>query len=423
MNKAESAALENLLTEEGFSKASTPGSADLVILNTCSVRISAENRIWGRLGFYQNLKKSHSFTLVVIGCMAERLKETLLEAAPVIDLVVSNFSKLDLKMILSKEEIKKKSYISSEEEEYSFFTAHHEKGSFKSFIPIMHGCNNFCTYCIVPYVRGRERSRDPDSILSEIDILDSTELREITLLGQNVNSYQGNKDNRIIAFPELLEQISKRIRNIQWIRFLTSHPKDFSDELIRVIKDNDKICKYIHLPVQNGSNRILERMNRKYTVDYYLELIEKIKTVVPNLALSTDILVGFPGEEDKDFEATLEFMKKVRFNEAFMYYYNPREGTKAVNFDNPVPEKIRLERLAKVIELQREITRQEKEKQLFTVQKVLVENRSKRDKEILLGRTERNEMVVFAGKEDRIGTFCFVRIESLEGNTFKGIIT
>ena len=253
--------------------------------------------------------------------------------------------------------------------------------------------------------------------------MDEENIKEITLLGQNVNSYQGIGNQGIIAFPELLDQISKRIKNIQWIRFLTSHPKDFSSELIRVIKKNDNICKYIHLPVQNGSNKILERMNRKYTVEYYLELIEKIKTAVPNISLSTDILVGFPGEEEKDFEKTLELIKIVRFNEAFMYYYNPREGTEATKYDNPVPEQVRLERLAQVIDLQREITRQEKEKQLSTVQKVLVENRSKRDKKILLGRTERNEMVVFPGEEKIIGTFCSIRIETLEGNTFKGNIT
>ena len=294
MNVAESNAMETMLKGRGWVEASSPEDADLAIINTCSVRKSAENRIWGRLGAYthikaQKAKDNESMTLVLTGCRAERLHDSVKNDAPQIDFVIGNNDKLKLLDIVGDKES-----TPQESEKYVFTKAYHKDGEFSSYVPIMNGCNNFCSYCIVPYVRGREVSRPVDEILEEVRRLDEEGVREITLLGQNVNSY----DYEGCHFPQLLGMICRQCNNIQWIRFESPHPKDFSDELIEVIAREPKVAKHLHVPMQSGNTRILGLMNRHYTREKYLALIDKIKQRVPNVTFALDIMVGFPGETE-----------------------------------------------------------------------------------------------------------------------------
>lgn len=448
MNVAESASVERVLIEHRWTKSSSAQTADLVIINTCSVRATAETRIAGRLGWYDSLKlvrnlnpdaKYHVFpeaaslarskagnppplTLAVMGCMAERLLETLKKDFPVVDYVIGNFQKKNIPDILSALE-KGKTWIPVDEEPvYSFAETSYEMGSFSAFVPIMHGCNNFCTYCIVPYVRGREVSRSPSHILNEIDELSANNVREITVLGQNVNSYKWND----IDFPELMKMIAEHLRKthspIGWVRFMSSHPKDISDKLIEVIRDEKVFCRHIHLPVQHGSNIILEAMNRRYSREQYLEKSAKIRTMLPDASLSTDILVGFPGETEEDVADTLDLMEKVQFTTAFMYYYNPREGTKAYTLENQIPMEVKKTRLAKIIALQHVIIKNLMTKKLGQTVTVLVQSVSRDNKKELLGKTEQDERVVFSAEKEIIGSFVQIKLIELTGNTFRGIV-
>ena len=430
MNKAESAAVEDSLIKAGHDKAISSDMADLIIINTCSVRISAENRVWGRIALYSSKKRKHDFTLIVTGCMAERMKEEMIKAEPAIDYVIGNFQKDAIIRIAEKIAQKSGSVVIREKPYYEFASNHQEAGSFRSFVPIMHGCNNFCTYCIVPYLRGREISRAPSEILKELDILEESGVREVTLLGQNVNSWIWKNDFEEAGFSGLLSQISNHLKKrkdekpdkfkgIKRLRFLTSHPKDFSDELIRVLASDQLFCHHIHLCVQHGSDRILELMNRKYTADQYLKLIERIKNIIPDVSFSTDILIGFPGETEEDVELTLELMRKVGFIYSYMYYFNPRSGTKAASMENQIPGPVKKARLARVIALQKELSARSMSQYVGSTFEVLVEDISKRKKTELLGRTSQDMMVVFPGEISKIGTFVNVRIESVSGNTFK----
>ncbi|HQF74156.1 MAG TPA: tRNA (N6-isopentenyl adenosine(37)-C2)-methylthiotransferase MiaB, partial [Treponemataceae bacterium] len=304
-----------------------------------------------------------------------------------------------------------------------------EKGAFQSFVPIMNGCNNFCTYCIVPYVRGREVSRDLSEILTELDLLADRGVREITLLGQNVNSYRypDPDTGTVLDFPALLERVCRKIEErgvIQWVRFTSSHPKDFSDELIEVIAREKAVCNMIHLPVQNGSNRILKAMNRKYTREEYLALVGRIRSRIPGATLSTDILVGFPGETEEDLEDTLSLMQTVSYDAAFMYHYNPREGTAAFDLPNRIPDDLKKERLARVIELQHRMSRERMRARVGTGAVVLVESVSRNNQDELFGHTELGDMVVFSGKQDLslVGHFVSCQLTGLRGRTFRAKI-
>lgn len=447
MNKAESSSVEQILIQRGWTCAENPENADLVIINTCSVRATAETRIHGRLGWYSALKKSQKkenknpVTVVVMGCMAQRLLENLKKQFPVVDYVVGNFQKPFFAEIFEAVENGKKVTQLEETPVYSFAQNSYEQGTFSAFVPIMHGCNNFCTYCIVPYVRGREISRNPKEILAEIDQLSAHGVKEITLLGQNVNSFCWNQtknksetagqfsnseNDKIILFPELMKMIAEHLNKtnspIKWVRFMSSHPKDLSDELIKVISEEEVLCKHIHLPVQAGSSTVLERMNRRYTRQNYLDLVEKIKTQIPEASLTTDILIGFPGETEEEFEETVSLMKEVNYLAAYMYYYNPREGTPACTYENQIPMEIKKKRLAKIIDIQQEITKVEMKKQLGKTVKVLVENISRDNENEMLGRTSRDERVVFEASKDLIGSFVDVELQTLNGNTFRGIL-
>ncbi len=419
MNTAESNALESALQAAGIFPAASPEEADCAIINTCSVRKTAENRIWGRIGFFQHIKNEHPITLVITGCMAERLGDDFLKEAPAVDHVMGTNDKQRIAALLS-------GGSDDRDAEYSFTKSYYKEGDTKSFVPIMNGCNNFCSYCIVPYVRGREISRSPESIYEEILRLEDKGVREITLLGQNVNSYRYESGGKILHYPDLLSQIASRVSSIRWIRFESPHPKDFSDELIQVIASEPSIAKHIHLPMQSGSSSILELMNRRYTREEYLSLIRNLRAASPEITFTTDVMVGFPGETDFDFQQTMDAMREIRFLEAFMYYYNPREGTKSVTFPNQLESEIKMKRLQELIDLQRSITREEKLKRASGLVEVLVEQISKRNNLEFLARTEHDEMVVFTPDSDcTIGDIIPVELVGLKGNTFtaKTVVT
>ena len=444
MNIAESAAVEQLLIARGWTVAKSAQVADMAIINTCSVRETAENRIMGRLGWFNGLKavrakklgaktkmldeaveyvknEAKPLTIVVMGCMAERLLKTFQKDYPFIDYVVGTYAKHHFSEIISAVEEGRKPFEVDDSELYKFASVSAEPGAFSTFVPIMHGCNNFCTYCIVPYVRGREISRPVSEILRELDILNGYGVKEITLIGQNVNSYKDGDTN----FAGLLQIIADHLREtksgIQWVRFMSSHPKDFTDDVIEVIAREPVICRHIHLPVQNGSSAVLKAMNRRYTREQYLSLVERIKARIPEVSLTTDIMMGFPGETEDDVEDTLDLMRRVKYESAMMYYYNPREGTPAAKMEQ-LPEQVRKDRLQRVIDLQLEHTHEQMIKRVGSVMKVLVESVSRDDKTELLGQTEQHEKVAFKAERSLIGKFIDVKITELSGNTFRGII-
>lgn len=419
MNVAESNAIEALLLSSGWTMADKPDDADLAIINTCSVRKSAENRIWGRLGAYtyiknQKARAGQSMKLVLTGCMAERLFDSVKKDAPQIDYVVRNNDKL---RILEIAGISAKT--NSEDDKYAFTKAYYKEGDFASYVPIMNGCNNFCSYCIVPYVRGREISRCPEEILAEVRSLDAKGVREITLLGQNVNSYSFEG----IGFPELLTRICRVCDNIQWIRFESPHPKDFSDELIQVIAKEPKVAKHLHVPMQSGNTRILGLMNRRYTRERYLDLIRKIKEQVPGITFAVDVMVGFPSETEEEFQDTISAMDDVGYIEAYMYYWNPREGTRACQMEGQMPEKDKQARLQRLIDWQLDKTAKIKAQRASGVQKVLVTQVSRDNRNQMLGRNEHSEMVAFdviEGQTVKPGDMVNVEFRMLNGNTYIG---
>ncbi len=416
MNIAESNALELQLKGAGLIPAETAEQADCAILNTCTVRKSADNRIWGRLGFFAHIKQSKPLTLIVTGCMAERLQEELKDQAPQVDYVIGTNDKQRIVNILTSIDGK----MDEHNQSYEFGTSYYQEGEYSSFIPIMNGCNNFCSYCIVPYVRGREVSRSVEDILVELAFLDERGVKEVTLLGQNVNSYHYvEEDGTIINFPKLLKRICAQKNSIQWIRFESPHPKDFTDELIQVIKEEKKIARHLHIPMQSGSSRILSLMNRKYSREQFQLLIEKLRTAVSDITFSTDVMVGFPSETEEEYQETLSMLGMMRCLEAFMYYFNPREGTKAVDMDQQIVEEEKSRRLSALIEYQHGIMSEEKQKRLYRQADVLVTQISKHDPSCMLGRTEHNEMVVFPSNA-KIGTMLTVELLQLVGNTYKG---
>jgi tRNA-2-methylthio-N6-dimethylallyladenosine synthase len=430
MNKAESAAMESILREKGWISAPAC-EADLVLLNTCTVRATAETRAWGRIALHASEKRTKHFTLIVSGCMAEQHKNSMKKKVPGIDYVLGTFQKQSFGLIVDQIEAGTEYVVVDENPYYVFSSAHHEPGAFRSFVPIMHGCNNFCSYCIVPYVRGREISRKPSDILAELDSLDSAGVKEITFLGQNVNSYRYESPEEKLDFPGLMKLVSLHLKakafpeapekrtGIGWIRFISSHPKDLSGQLIDTIASDTLFCRHIHLCVQSGSDNVLKRMNRNYSRNYYLDLVDHMRREIPGLSLSTDILVGFPGETEDDFEGTLDIMKKVRFAYAFMYHFNPREGTPAAGMPDQVPSATKKSRLARVIELQKSITRELMVERLGSVDYALIESRSKRSSAEVLARTARDEMVVFKADAMRVGQFAKVHFIGISGNTFK----
>ncbi|MDR1971949.1 MAG: tRNA (N6-isopentenyl adenosine(37)-C2)-methylthiotransferase MiaB [Treponema sp.] len=434
MNSAESAALELVCRERGWSAATGGEDADLVLLNTCSVRQTAEKRVLGRIALYRALKKKRSLQrrplcLVAAGCMAERLGERLKERG--VDYVMGTSARSSFPLILESAEKgpagtsgRYPALYGGEKPAFAFSSSHLEEGRFRSFVPIMHGCNNFCSYCVVPYVRGPEISRDPASILAELRLLRERGVREITLLGQNVNSYRwegGSAYPGTLDFPGLLDLVAGALEGgpIRWVRFLSANPKDLSPRTIRVMAEHPAFCRHLHLPVQHGSNRVLEAMNRRYTREQYLDLAGEIRAAMPGISLSTDILVGFPGETERDLEETLTLMDEVKFLYAYMYHYNPREGTAAYALPGRIDETVKRARLGRVIALQKKHSAELLQKRLGSRDQVLVEGISRKNADELITRTERDEMVAVPGKASLIGSFAELTLSSLRGNTFR----
>ena len=435
MNSAESAALVLVCKERGWIEAADGESADLVLINTCSVRLTAEKRTLGRIAHYAGLKKKKSkFTLVIAGCMAQRLGEELIKKFPQVDYVMGTSSRLKFPLILeaaeknasNNDDIREKVNLDINERAYtafaapfSFSSSHLEEGQFRSFVPIMHGCNNFCSYCIVPYVRGREVSRDPQSVLDEIRLVGGRGVREVTLLGQNVNTYYWEKDS--VNFASLLKMIAAEAEKsgVRWIRFLSANPKDFSSDTIDVMSSNKIFCRHIHLPVQHGSDTVLKAMNRGYTARHFLDLVTRIRAAMQGITLSTDILVGFPGETEDDVKTTLDLMEEIKFIYSYMYHFNPREGTKAFDLPDRIAEDVKRERLSRVIALQKKHTSALLKARIGSTETVLIEGISRKNADELITRTEKDEMVAVPGSKSMIGSFGRLTLSSLKGNTFR----
>ncbi len=416
MNKYDSEIVAGILREKGFLIKEKSEEADIIIINTCSVRKHAETRALGKINVLSQWKKSApNRKLGVIGCMAQRMGKELISSKPFLDFVVGPDGYKKLPEIISNGQYGTSIYTHLDEKEvYSNITPFRES-KISGWIAISRGCNNFCSYCIVPYTRGRERSRPAEEILREIETMVQQDFLEVTLLGQNVNSYNDGKN----SFADLLKMTSE-IDGILRIRFMTSHPKDLSDEILKVIASSKKICPHIHLPVQSGSDRILSLMNRKYTRGQYIQLVEKARSIIPEVAITTDVMVGFPGETESDFMETYHLMEEIQFDDAFTYRYSPRPGTKAAEMKDNLSEKERLERLDKIIKLQRKITLQKKKEMIGKSVEVLPEYPSKKSSEEWMGRTPSNYVVVFPKNNIPLGQPVEVLIEECNGSTLRG---
>ncbi len=418
MNKYDSEIVAGILREKGFLIKEKSEEADIIIINTCSVREHAETRALGKISVLSQWKKSApDRKLGVIGCMAQRMGKELISSKPFLDFVVGPDGYQKLPDIISNGQHGPSVYTHLDQEEtYNNITPFRES-RISGWIAISRGCNNFCSYCIVPYTRGRERSKPAGEILHEIENMVQQGFLEVTLLGQNVNSYNDGKNN----FADLLK-MSSEVDGILRIRFITSHPKDLSDEILEVIASREKICPHIHLPVQSGSNRILSLMNRKYTREQYIRLAEKTRSIIPGVAITTDVMVGFPGETESDFWETYHLMEEIQFDDAFTYRYSPRPGTKAAEMKDNLSEKERLERLDKIIKLQREITLQKKKEMIGKSVEVLPEYPSKKSSEEWMGKAPNNYVVVFPKNNVPLGRPVEVLIEECKGSTLRGKI-
>ncbi|MPM06061.1 tRNA-2-methylthio-N(6)-dimethylallyladenosine synthase [bioreactor metagenome] len=425
MNVADSEVVASILKSDGYEICSEAANADLILVNTCSIRDNAERKVLSRGRELQALKKKKpELRIGIIGCMAERLSETLFEKLKGIDLLAGPDSYKKLPDLLRQAEIEKKAadvVLSTTETYEDIDPEHYQTGSITAFVSIMRGCNNFCSYCVVPYTRGRERSRPLQSILQEIEALYEKNFHEITLLGQNVNSYHFSDAGKEFDFPALLDRIASEFPQLR-IRFATSHPKDLSEALVKVMANNKNICKSIHLPVQSGSDVVLKRMNRKYTSADYLKKIELLRKHMPDISISTDVIAGFCGETDEDHQATIDLMKKADYYYAFMFKYSRREGTAAAKMQDDVPEKIKSERLTEIINLQQELSLQNNRRDIGKTFEVLVEGHSKRSKKQMFGRTEQNKVVVFDAENILPGTFVNTVITDCTAATLKGKI-
>ena len=420
MNVADSEVIASVMKMAGYETCDSLEQADAILLNTCSVRENAENKIFNRLETLYALKKrGRKLIIGIVGCMAERVKEELINKYHA-DLVAGPDSYLSLPELFAAAEIGEKAINIelSTTETYRDIIPERICGSHISgFVSIMRGCNNFCHYCIVPYTRGRERSREVDSILNEVMDLQNKGYKEVTLLGQNVNSYQcGN-----ISFPDLLAQVAQAVPSMR-IRFTTSHPKDMSDETLQVIAAHPNICRHIHLPVQSGSNRILKLMNRKYTREWYLDRVAAIRRILPECGLTTDIFVGYHSETEEDHQLSLSLMRECGYDSAFMFKYSERPGTYASkHLPDDVPEETKIHRLNEMIALQNQLSAESYQKDIGKTFEVLAEGVSKRSKQQLFGRTSQNKVVVFDRGTHHICDLVRVQITESSSATLKGI--
>lgn len=425
MNSADSEVVASIMQMDGFSITNDIKEADAIFVNTCSVRDNAEQKVISRLQVFQSMKRKNKPNLIVgvIGCMAERVKEELITEHKV-DIVVGPDAYMDIPNLVGAVEKGEKAINVelSTTETYKDVIPSRIGNPLSGFISIMRGCNNFCTYCIVPYTRGRERSRDVESILNELKDLESKGYKEVTLLGQNVNSYLfENKEQGAITFPELLKRVAEAAPGMR-IRFTTSHPKDMSDETLQVMADHNNLCRSIHLPVQSGSNRILELMKRKYNREWYLGRIAAIRHYLPDCSISTDIFAGFCSETEEDHQESLSLMREVGYDMAFMFKYSERPGTFAAsNIPDDIPEEIKIRRLNEIISLQGELSLKSNKNDIGKEFEVLVEGFSKRSKDDFYGRTSQNKVVIFPREGRKIGEFVKVKITEASSATLKGV--
>ena len=422
MNVADSEVVASIMQMDGFELTEKINEADAIFVNTCSVRDNAEQKVIQRLKYYQSIKRKKKDLVVgVIGCMAERVKEDLITNHGV-NMVVGPDAYLDIPNLINSVEKGEKAINVelSKTETYKDVMPTRIGASISGFVSIMRGCDKFCTYCVVPYTRGRERSRDVESIINEIKDLQSKNYKEVTLLGQTVNSYKYVTDERTILFPELLSIVAETFPTMR-IRFTTSHPKDMDDATIETIARYPNLCRFIHLPVQSGSNDVLKRMNRKYTREWYLDRINAIRRIIPDCAIGTDIFCGFSGETEEDHQQTLALMREVRFDQAFMFKYSERPGTVAAKrMPDDVPEELKISRLNDIIALQNQISAESNQQDLGKEFEVMVEGFSKRSNEQLFGRTSQNKVVIFPREGRRIGEFIRVKIRSASSATLFG---
>lgn len=420
MNAHDSEKLEGMLDEMGFDRTDEETEADFIIYNTCCVRENAEQKVYGKLGWLKHYKetKNPDAVIALCGCMMqqETVLQTLRQKYRHVDIVFGTFNLYKLpELVATRMESGETVYdIWQEQCEVVEDLPAIRHFPYKASVNIMFGCNNFCSYCIVPYVRGRERSRTPEDILAEVRRLAADGVKEVMLLGQNVNSYGKNLETPV-SFAELLRMVNE-VEGIERIRFMTSHPKDLSDELIQAMADCDKVCKYLHLPVQSGSDEILRRMNRHYTKESYMELVRKARAAMPDITLSTDIIVGFPGETEEDFQETLDVIRQSRYSTAFTFIYSKRTGTPAATMENQVPEDVIKDRFDRMLNMLNPIVHEVHEEQLGKVMTVFAEEASKQDKTVLTGRADNNMLVHFKGTEDLIGQMVPVKIT--ENKTF-----
>ena len=420
LNENDSEKIAGMLEKIGYQESKNEKQADIIIFNTCCVRENAEERLFGKLGELKQWKKSQNFLIGIGGCMMqeEKMVEKIKKSYPYVDLIFGTHTLQNLpeniyQAMIKQEKVRDILQIDGEIHEDLPIKRNH---AYSANVTIMYGCNNFCTYCIVPYVRGRERSRKPEKILAEIRDLAQKGYKEITLLGQNVNSYlrtereNGTITSPIDSFAKLLYEIAK-IEGIEKISFISPHPKDFTDDVIEAIAKTNQISRLIHLPLQSGNSKVLKEMNRQYSKEQYLALTEKMFEKIPNLTLSTDIIVGFPGETEEEFEDTLDVVRKVNFEQIFMFLYSPREGTVAATRKDQVPEAIKHQRFDRLKALYESQVDENNEKYIGTIQEILIEGTSKTDKNMLTGRTNTNKVVVFKPKKnDQIGEIVKVKI-------------
>jgi tRNA-2-methylthio-N6-dimethylallyladenosine synthase len=425
MNVNDSEVVVAILQSNGYAITSDIEDADVILINTCSIRENAETRVWGRLDVFRQYKrKKPSLLIGVIGCMAERLKEKFLEDERLVDIVVGPDAYRELPVLLRSAEEGQKgiNVLLSREETYADISpVRLDKNGVSAFVSIMRGCNNMCSYCVVPFVRGGERSRDPKTILREVDELISSDYREVTLLGQNVNSYSWVYENgERISFSELLEMVAKLNPRMR-IRFSTSHPKDLSDEVLYTMAMYENICNHIHLPVQSGSTRMLELMNRGYSREYYMKRVEAIRQILPDCSISTDIISGFCSETELDHDQTLSLMQWAGFDFAYMFKYSERPNTKAAHkYDDDVPEELKTRRLTEIIELQGKLSEESKKKDLEKTFEVLVEGVSKKSNNHYYGRTSQNKVVVFPKADSKVGDYVSVKVLNYTPATLLG---
>lgn len=419
MNFSDGERFAGQLERMGYKPTEKMENADIIILNTCCVRESAEKKIYGKIGEIKHLKQQNpDLILGITGCMSQKDGDSIFKRAPHVDFVLGTNKMHDLPAVLEEIYTSRGKHVVNLAGDYEMppEVEPAENDSLFAYVPIMYGCNNYCTYCIVPYVRGRERSREPQEIVNEVQRLVDSGVKEVMLLGQNVNSYGKGKDT---DFADLLAMVDK-VKGIKRVRYMTSHPRDLTDRVIEVIKNSEHICEHFHLPVQYGTDKMLKAMNRGYTIEHYKELIAKVRANFPEASFTTDLIVGFPGETDEDFAGMIDFLKEIRYDAAYTFLYSKRSGTPAAKMENQVPQELKKERLHKLMDVQNEISLEINEKMLGKTVEVLVEGPSKTDENVFTGHTRTNKIVLWPHQGEQVGDLVNVKITHPQTWVLKG---